>query len=144
MRPDPVTAARGWLGTPFVHRASCRGAGADCLGLLRGLWRECLGAEPAPVPPYGPEGGDPGPALARHLRPGTGRPGDILLFRITPGRAPGHLGIASAGGAAPAFIHAWSGLGVVETRLCGPWSRRLVARFDFGPVLFTPAPFMRE
>lgn len=134
MTCDPVVAARGWLGTPFVHQASCRGAGADCLGLIRGLWRECLGAEPAPVPPYGPAGGALLPALRRHLRAGDGSPGDILLFRIAPGQPARHLGIASA----PAhFIHAWSGLGVVETRFSAPWTRRLVARFAFRPVLFT-------
>ena len=35
-----VAAARGWIGTPYVHQASCKGAGADCLGLVRGVWRE--------------------------------------------------------------------------------------------------------
>ena len=33
-----VAAARGWLGTPYQHQASARGAGAGCLGLLRGIW----------------------------------------------------------------------------------------------------------
>jgi len=38
--PDEVVAAaRAWLGTPYRHRASVRGAGCDCLGLLRGVWR---------------------------------------------------------------------------------------------------------
>ena len=32
-----VRAARGWIGTPYVHQASVRGAGCDCLGLLRGV-----------------------------------------------------------------------------------------------------------
>ena len=31
-----VAAARTWIGTPYEHQASCRGAGTDCLGLLRG------------------------------------------------------------------------------------------------------------
>ena len=47
-----VRAARGWIGTPYVHQASVRGAGCDCLGLLRGVWRDCLGPEPETVPPY--------------------------------------------------------------------------------------------
>lgn len=47
-----VTAARGWIGTPYRHQASVRGAGADCLGLIRGVWRELYGAEPAEVPAY--------------------------------------------------------------------------------------------
>lgn len=135
MMADPVAAARAWLGTPFVHQASCRGAGADCLGLIRGLWRECLGAEPAPVPPYPPGEGDLLPVLRAHLPPGTGAAGDILLFAMQPGRPALHLGLVSAPGAL--FIHAWSGPGVVETRLSAPWARRLVASFGFVPLAFT-------
>lgn len=50
-----VIAARRWIGTPYVHQAALRGAGADCLGLVRGVWREVLGEEPEPVPPYTPD-----------------------------------------------------------------------------------------
>lgn len=31
-----IDAARDWIGTPYVHQASAKGAGCDCLGLLRG------------------------------------------------------------------------------------------------------------
>lgn len=41
-----VAEARGWVGTPYVHQASARGAGADCLGLVRGVWRGVFGDEP--------------------------------------------------------------------------------------------------
>ena len=63
--PDAViAAARGWLGTPYHDQASLRGVGCDCLGLARGVWREVVGDEPFPTPPYsrdwglvaGPEG----------------------------------------------------------------------------------------
>jgi NlpC/P60 family putative phage cell wall peptidase len=47
-----VAEARLWLGTPYMHQASARGAGADCLGLLRGIWRALYGDEPEVVPPY--------------------------------------------------------------------------------------------
>ena len=47
-----VEAARGWLGTPYVHQASTKGSGADCLGLIRGVWREIHGAEPEEPPAY--------------------------------------------------------------------------------------------
>ncbi|MDG1118150.1 MAG: peptidase, partial [Flavimaricola sp.] len=33
MTADVVATARGWIGTPYLHQASCRGAGCDCLGL---------------------------------------------------------------------------------------------------------------
>ena len=37
-----VTEARRWIGTPYRHQAATRGAGTDCLGLIRGVWREPL------------------------------------------------------------------------------------------------------
>jgi NlpC/P60 family putative phage cell wall peptidase len=41
MEPEHlVTLARGWIGTPYRHQASLKGVGCDCLGLLRGVWRE--------------------------------------------------------------------------------------------------------
>ena len=51
---DPVALAERWLGTPFCHRASLCGAGADCLGLIRGIWRMRYGAEAELPPPYSP------------------------------------------------------------------------------------------
>ena len=59
-RGEIVTAARGWLGTPYQHQASRRGSGTDCLGLVRGVWRETVGPEPEPVPPYTPDWADLG------------------------------------------------------------------------------------
>ena len=46
-----VAEARAWIGTPYVHQASVRGGGTDCLGLLRGVWRVVIGEEPETVPP---------------------------------------------------------------------------------------------
>ena len=50
-----VSEARRWLGTPYRHQASVMGVGADCLGLLRGVWRALIGAEPEKAPPYTPD-----------------------------------------------------------------------------------------
>ena len=47
-----IAAARRWLGTPYRHQASTMGAGCDCLGLIRGVWREVLGPEPELPPAY--------------------------------------------------------------------------------------------
>lgn len=133
-----VAAARGWIGTPYRHQASCKGAGTDCLGLLRGIWREVLGAEPQEIPAYTAdwseaEGREDLLAAARlWLMPtGIAQVGDVLLFRMRAGAVAKHLGIASAIGAAPRFIHAYSGHAVVETALSDPWQRRIVARFRF-------------
>ncbi|MEC8042057.1 MAG: hypothetical protein VX181_15355, partial [Pseudomonadota bacterium] len=57
--------------------------------------------------------------------------GDVLLFRMRQGSVAKHLGLQSGVSAAPRFIHAYSGHGVVETALSQPWQRRIVARFGW-------------
>ena len=139
-----VAEARRWIGTPYLHQASALGAGTDCLGLLRGIWRALFGCEPEPVPPYTADWSEPAreemlwTAARRHMAelPGPeGRapeaPGEVLLFRMREGAVAKHLGIASQVGAVPRFIHAYSGHGVVESPLSRPWQRRIVARFQF-------------
>jgi NlpC/P60 family putative phage cell wall peptidase len=135
-----VKAARGWIGTPYLHQASCRGAGADCLGLIRGLWRELYGAEPQPVPAYTMDWSE---AAGREdlwmaaRRWMVERPlavpaiGDVILFRMRDGAVAKHLGLQSRLGPAAAFIHAYTGHGVIESPLSEPWVRRIVARFAF-------------
>lgn len=54
-RTDILAVARDWLGTPYVHQASTKGAGCDCLGLVRGVYREIYGGEPELPPPYTPD-----------------------------------------------------------------------------------------
>lgn len=133
-----VAAARGWLGTPYRHQASCRGAGTDCLGLILGVWRETLGQLPEAVPPYTPDWSEAGgredllQAAMRWLVPAdAAQPGDVLLFRMREGAVAKHLGIATDIAPAARFIHAYSGHAVVETALSEPWARRLAARFRF-------------
>jgi NlpC/P60 family putative phage cell wall peptidase len=134
-----VAEARSWIGTPYVHQASVKGAGTDCLGLLRGVWRSVLGAEPEPVPAYTADWSEPARdevllrAALRWLRPvalEAGGPGDVLLFRMRAGSVAKHLGIVGAIGPRPSFIHAYTGHGVVESPLSEPWARRVVARFE--------------
>lgn len=135
-----VAEARSWIGTPYRHQAAAKGAGADCLGLLRGVWRSIYGAEPEAVPPYTPDWAEPSReellwrAALRHLLPRDGRhplPGDVILFRMRDGGIAKHLGIAAAPAPAATFIHAYTGHGVVESPLSGPWARRIVACFAF-------------
>lgn len=136
-----VEAARGWIGTPYRHQASCKGAGADCLGLVRGVWRDVLGAEPEPVPAYTRDWSETGGeealwrAALRHCvaraKCDPAQPGDLLLFRMREGAVAKHLGLQAETGAAPTFIHAFSGHAVVESPMSLPWRRRIVARFAF-------------
>jgi NlpC/P60 family putative phage cell wall peptidase len=138
-----VAVARGWIGTPYLHQGALRGAGCDCLGLVRGVWREILGGEPETVPPYTPDWLEPARdevlwrAAARHLVVlplGALAAGDVILFRMRAGAVAKHLGIVGEVGAAPTFIHAMSGQRVVESPLSAPWARRVVARFAFPAV----------
>ncbi len=89
-----VAAARGWIGTPYRHQAAVKGAGCDCLGLIRGVWREVCGAEPVVVPPYTPDWAEPQgeeslwQAASRYLaeKPLTAlAAGDVVLFRMRDG-----------------------------------------------------------
>jgi NlpC/P60 family putative phage cell wall peptidase len=135
-----VAEARGWIGTPYLHQASVKGAGADCLGLLRGVWRSICGTEPQVVPAYTRDWAETGAdevlmaAASRWLvRQDASAivPGDVLLFRMRDGSIAKHLGIAADCGPKPSFIHAYTGHGVVESPLSAPWARRIVARFAF-------------
>jgi len=135
-----VEAARNWIGTPYRHQASCRGAGTDCLGLLRGVWREVLGAEPETVPPYTADWSEAARredlmAAAQRwmvpVGPGSAGPGQVLLFRMREGAVAKHLGISALGAGGETFIHAYTGHGVVESPLSAPWARRIVGRFGF-------------
>jgi NlpC/P60 family putative phage cell wall peptidase len=135
-----VAAARQWIGTPYLHQASCKGAGADCLGLLRGVWRDVLGAEPETPPAYSQDWSEPQgeerlwAAALRHLTAKSlpeAAPGDVLLFRMRDGAVAKHLGLQVEVSSSPTFIHAYSGHGVTESALTPPWARRIVARFGW-------------
>ena len=135
-----VAEARLWLGTPYLHQCATRGAGTDCLGLLRGIWRALYGAEPEDVPDYTKDWSEASgierlhAAAGRHLiaRPlASPSVGDVILFRMREGAVAKHLGIQARVGAQPSFIHAYTGHGVVESPLSAPWQRRIVARFAF-------------
>lgn len=135
-----VQAARRWIGTPYVHQSSRLGAGADCLGLVRGVWRQIHGAEPESIPAYSMDWSEPQReeilwrASRRHLneKPLDGLlAGDVILFRMRTGSVAKHMGIVGEAGTCGTFIHAYSGHGVVESPLSAPWRRRIVACFEF-------------
>ncbi len=139
--------ARSWIGTPYRHQASLKGVGTDCLGLVRGVWREIYGAEPEETPPYSRDWGEAARdealwrAAARRLAPGEGaeRAGDVILFRMMEGAPAKHMaivgepGVADKGGRAAGgtIIHAYSGRSVLETPFIDSWRRRAVAVFRF-------------
>lgn len=133
-----VDAAREWIGTPYVHQASVKGAGTDCLGLVRGIWREFFGAEPELMPAYTPDWGEVGAdellmlGAGRMLRPvASEEPGDVVIFRMRPGAIAKHMGIVAQIGEGASFIHAYDRHGVVESPFSAPWRMRVAGRFRF-------------
>lgn len=135
-----VAEARRWIGTPYLHQASVRGAGTDCLGLLRGVWRMVLGAEPELMPAYTQDWAE---ASGREvLRAAANKwldakemqhhaAGDVLLFRMREGAIAKHVGIAAWMDDVPSFVHAYTGHGVIESALSDPWTRKIVGRYRF-------------
>ncbi len=126
---------------PTGIRARRAGVGCDCIGLIRGIWRELYGKEPEPVPPYAPDwaerSGDErllqaalrlfGPALPLS----QAQPGDILLFRWRQDCPAKHAGILVA---PDHFIHAYEQAAVIRSTLVPSWRRRIAAVHRFGEV----------
>lgn len=139
-RAEIVRVARAWIGTPYHHQASLEGVGADCLGLVRGVWRE-LYARDAELPPaYSRDWAEAGgvetmlDAAARHLQPvaaGAAGAGDVLIFRLRDGFVAKHAAIRSG----PAtMIHAIEGAPVAEVPLSAWWLRHVAGAFRFPGV----------
>jgi len=131
--------AQTWIGTPYRHRASLKGVGVDCLGLILGVWRE-LGREvDFDIPHYAPGWRETckdellWQRAKSNLRPADReiQAGDIALLRMRDGAAARHLGIVSGTWREPKLIHAYSGRGVVESIIGKPLRRRFVARFRY-------------
>jgi len=136
-----VRAARSWLGTPYQHQASLKHVGCDCLGLVRGVWREIEGTEPQSVPPYSSAwseiGGrerliDAGKAHFRSVSKKSVQAGDFIVFRLRRGSTAKHAGILTS---ASSFIHAYDGTSVVENALSGFWRDRIAGVYRFPSVV---------
>ena len=135
-----LAIAAGWIGTPYRHQGSTRGIGCDCLGLIRGIWRELYGREPELPPAYARDWAERSGedrlmnAAIRHFGAAQGmhqaRPGDLLLFRWRPDCAAKHAGVLCD---AQHFIHAYEQAAVVRSPLVPSWRRRIAGTFRFPP-----------
>lgn len=134
MRADIVAAARGWVGTPYRHRAALRGVGCDCLGLVAGVWAEVTGLPAPELPNYradwrdGSHAGELQALAERWLVPSEIGPGAVLLFRMGSAALPRHCGIMVTDGR---FVHAQERLGVVEGALGEGWRKRVAGVWGF-------------
>jgi NlpC/P60 family putative phage cell wall peptidase len=114
------------------------GAGCDCLGLLRGVWREWHGEEPETTPPYSPDWAEATGeetlyrALASHLTPisrSALAAGDIALFRMAWTGPAKHCGVVAGETARLTLIHARQNKRVSEEVFSAFWRRRLAYAF---------------
>ncbi|NKN39608.1 peptidase P60 [Agrobacterium sp. a22-2] len=136
-----LVAAEQWIGTPYRHQASRRGVGCDCLGLVRGIWRDLYGEEPELPPPYAPDWAERSgedrliAAAERHFVTvagiGAAEPGDLLLFRFRPHYAAKHAGILAG---PEHFIHAYEQAAVIRSALVPAWRRRVVGVYRFPEI----------
>jgi NlpC/P60 family putative phage cell wall peptidase len=142
-----VQTARAWINTPYHHQSATRGAGCDCLGLVRGVFFDLHGFHPELPPAYTQTWGEYGKeelmmeaarrnlvtvstATVGHVLPIVDQlwqPGDVLLFRARLGAVAKHCGIVSG---EDTMIHSYSGYGVRETSI-GIWGSRTAGVFKF-------------
>ena len=133
-----VAIARSWIGTPYAHQGSVKGAGCDCLGLLRGVWRELHGEDAETPPPYSPDWAEATGeetlyrAMKRHLSeidPRDLAPGDVALFRMMPRGPAKHCGIVGSRKCGLSLIHARQNKQVSEEMFGALWHRKLAHAF---------------
>jgi NlpC/P60 family putative phage cell wall peptidase len=136
-RLEIIKVTRSWIGTPYHHQSSCLGVGADCLGLVRGVWHSLYGAAAETPPAYSRDWAEASGdetligAATRHLTLiplADVRGGDAVVFRFRAGIPAKHIGILTA---ANRFVHAMEGGPAVEITLTPWWRRRIVAAFAF-------------
>jgi len=133
-----VALAESWIGTPYRHQAATRGVGCDCIGLIRGIWRELYDKEPEAVPAYAPDWAERSgedrliKAASRLFGPALplsqAEPGDLLLFRWRPDCVAKHAGILVA---PTHFIHAYEQVAVTRSALVPSWRRRVASVHRF-------------
>lgn len=142
-RSQIIAEARSWIDTPYRHQASLKGAGCDCVGLLRGIWRVFYGPEPERLEPYTPNWAEENAretlyeGIRAHLREIDAtalrhgkklRDADVLLIRVKERGPAKHAVITVAPGS---IIHAYERHAVAETMLPDAWRRRIAFAFEF-------------
>jgi NlpC/P60 family putative phage cell wall peptidase len=133
-----LAIAESWIGTPYRHQGSAKGVGCDCLGLVRGIWRELYGSEPELPEPYARDWAERGGeerlmnAAIRHFGPpisiSKSVAGDLVLFRWRTDCAAKHAGILCG---ERHFIHAYEQAAVIRSALVPSWRRRIAGIFRF-------------
>lgn len=91
-RQEIIAEAETWLNTKWHHQASCKGVGADCVGLVSGVMRH-LGHNVITPNYYGryPSGDQLMQEMHKHCIEVTDpQPGDLFVFQQY--KEPQHIG----------------------------------------------------
>jgi len=125
-----------WVGTPYHHQACLKGVGADCVGLLRGVFIETYGYDPEKPPTYSPAWGESTKdelllqAAGKYLTPVSGLNwgvSDVLVFRIRNAASAKHCAIVVGDNK---MIHAVSGRAVFVAGI-NAWAKQIAGTFSF-------------
>ena len=134
---DVISLAQAWAGTPYRHQGSLKSIGCDCLGLVRGVWRELYGGEPEMLRPYSIDWAESArndsllEAARRHFLVETELvPGTLMLFRWKPDVPAKHCGIYLG---EDRFLHAYERHAVMASPLVPQWRRKIAGLFRFPP-----------
>lgn len=139
--PEIVAEARSWIGTPWMHQASLKGVGADCIGLIVGV-AEAFKMPEAPAWKADRRFSGYGPtpvvdkllaACAVYLDPvkvESATLGDILLFTYL--KQPVHFGIVSETSPRFSVVHAYGPVRrVTENPIDEKWRARVAHAFRY-------------
>jgi NlpC/P60 family putative phage cell wall peptidase len=132
-----ITTARTWLGTPYHHQGSVKGVGCDCVGLVRGVYREVYNVEPPELINYSVDWGDANgnedmvEAANKYLIPikvEDADAGSVILIRWKLRRVAKHCMILTSKEKA---IHAYNNAPVSEIWLNQWWRDKIVYAYNF-------------
>lgn len=134
-----IAEALSWIGTPYIHQASLKHKGCDCVGLLIGVWREVYGSLPADfkLPTYTPNWAEESKTnlmtdIAQEYLETVDvdkySVGDIVMYRMLKSAPTKHCGIIVS---PTEIVHAYSKYGVVKTPFIQNKTIKLTHVFKF-------------
>jgi NlpC/P60 family putative phage cell wall peptidase len=137
-RSDAVAEARKWLDTPFKHQGCVRGAGCDCIGLIKGVGMALRLVD------YDPSSAQAKAFANYSIMPNPRRMREGLatwlvqipvaeatladIYFMAWGKEPQHVALITDKG----IIHSYSRAGkVVEHGLDDLWRSRIIAAYRY-------------
>lgn len=135
-----MAEARRWIGTPYHHQAATRGAGCDCVGLIRGVGLALQLWDDTEWPRFAAYSRTPNPrvmgeGMRLFLAPADApQAGDIVWLQWRAG-LPMHLAFLAEYNGRQTLIHALDSHGAVtEHGFTAEWQARAASYWRFPNV----------